>query len=239
MAKFHNTKPALFQIGGQNIVFLIDFYNLGNSQELDMKLQEIFTSKHLTIVGFAFQSDVEQFAKKFPKMSFYRYITNFVDAQNYFAKVHEAGPQTGLAKVSEKCFGKPICKKEQMSNWERRPLRLSQQHYAALDAYILVRLIHKLDEDGQLVGHPLSSNIVILDKRTYKAKNADDSGEDPEQVEEQKEDYMTQKIQTTGAITVGKKKNFGATEETKKDTKDFIPSEELTPEMKHRGFIVN
>jgi len=54
MAKFHNTKPALFQIGGENIIFLIDFFTLGNSEELDVKLQEIFTSKHLTIVGFAF-----------------------------------------------------------------------------------------------------------------------------------------------------------------------------------------
>ena len=45
-------------------------------------------------------------------MKFYRYITNFIDAQNYFSKVYEAGPQTGLAKVSEKVFGKPICKKE-------------------------------------------------------------------------------------------------------------------------------
>lgn len=59
-------------------------------------------------------------------MNFYRYIERFVDVQKYFAQLHEGGKQTGLAKVSEAIFGKPICKKEQMSNWERRPLRLTQ-----------------------------------------------------------------------------------------------------------------
>ena len=39
-----------------------------------------------------------------------------------------------------------------MSNWERRPLRLSQQHYGALDAYVLIditkALIEKAKNDG-------------------------------------------------------------------------------------------
>ena len=33
-----------------------------------------------------------------------------------------------------------------MSNWELRPLRLTQQHYGALDAYILIEILQKLNE---------------------------------------------------------------------------------------------
>lgn len=50
---------------------------------------------------------------------------------------------------------------------------------------------------------------------------------------------MGQKFQSTGGAAVGKKKHFGAQEESKKENKDFIASEELKPEMKVNGFIVN
>lgn len=52
---------------------------------------------------------------------------------------------------------------------------------------------------------------------------------------------MTKKIVGSSSHQViGKKKNFGAhPEEGKKNMQDFLPSEELTPEMKSRGFIVN
>lgn len=53
-----------------------------------------------------------------------------------------------------------------------------------------MRLVHKLNEHGLIVGQPLASHIATLDKRTYKAKNADDSGEDTELQEEQKEVFM-------------------------------------------------
>jgi len=38
----------------------------------------------------------------------------------------------------------PLSKIEQLSDWNRRPLRKAQIHYAALDAFILIILYEKL-----------------------------------------------------------------------------------------------
>ncbi len=73
-------------------------------------------------------------------MKFYRYIENFIDAQEYHRILLNDESITykiGLAKVIEANLGVAVCKKKQISNWELRPLSLSQMHYAALDAQIL------------------------------------------------------------------------------------------------------
>ena len=46
----------------------------------------------------------------------------------------------GLSELTRKCFGAPLNKSECLSNWDKRPLRLAQLKYGALDAFVLIQI---------------------------------------------------------------------------------------------------
>ena len=54
-----------------------------------------------------------------------------------------------------------------MSNWENRPLRKSQQHYGAVDAYVLVVIMHKLIDMAkkQSFADEYTDHVYTLDIR--------------------------------------------------------------------------
>lgn len=55
----------------------------------------------------------------------------------------------GLSELVRQTLGKPLSKTEQMSDWERRPLREAQFIYAALDAYVLLEVYDELISQAQ------------------------------------------------------------------------------------------
>ena len=105
--------------------YLIDLVALAESKVLDQVLTDIFSNENSLCIGFSFKNDLHVFARHLPNMNFFKVFAKFIDAQNYYSKICDVG-QVGLAKVAKETIGFELCKGEQMSNWERRPLRLSQ-----------------------------------------------------------------------------------------------------------------
>lgn len=145
LIKFHKTRVGLLQIGddGPAGLFLIDMIALSNSQALDEILTEVFSSHNIGILGMSFHNDLQMLGQSCKEMNFYKHIECLYDVQTMFETIYKKKKGQGLDKICTKLLGKRVCKGEQTSNWERRPLRQSQTHYAALDAYILVKLYEK------------------------------------------------------------------------------------------------
>jgi ribonuclease D len=60
------------------------------------------------------------------------------------ARGHDASGGHSLAAVCQRELGVTVCKKQQTSDWTRRPLDVAQIAYAALDAEVLLQLFARL-----------------------------------------------------------------------------------------------
>lgn len=141
--------PAVLQIAGYKEAFIIDLLALKNSKKLDHMLAAIFQNPKSTILGAGFSSDISQFHKHCENMKFLDYVPSFLEIQDFYKKVYpdltDKG-SSGIKSICENILGKKLCKNEQVSNWENRPLRYSQEHYGALDAFILVVVAKHMEQ---------------------------------------------------------------------------------------------
>ena len=55
----------------------------------------------------------------------------------------DASSVKSLSALVQKVLGSPLDKRQQLSNWEARPLSGNQMRYAAIDAWVLMRLMDK------------------------------------------------------------------------------------------------
>ena len=141
--------PAILQLASHDETFIIDLLSLASAEKLDKQLIEIFTHPDTLLVGFGFDSDIFMFRKFLPNLEFTANIPRLLEVQEFFmavAKVLKWNSGNSLANVCKQVLGKQLCKSEQMSNWERRPLRKSQEHYALMDSWIMISLYERLLE---------------------------------------------------------------------------------------------
>ena len=143
--EFHiKTQTAIMQLSdydGKNI-FILDMIELIKDENFENNFENLFKNKKF--ISFGFKNDLETLPDKIN--IFFKEKAKIIDIGNLFTiKYFEKCPS--FAKVCEKVIGKPLCKYEQCSNWERRPLRQSQLHYAALDSLLCCLIFKKIIEN--------------------------------------------------------------------------------------------
>ena len=120
-------------------VIIIDMIKLTKEKEFSELFWKYFSNK--TFVGYSFDSsDLEHFSSAIQNTFKKADIIDLIDLYQYKYLTRAQG----LKNMSKEILGINLCKYEQCSFWENRPLKQSQIHYAAVDALICVSLYKKL-----------------------------------------------------------------------------------------------
>jgi len=142
---------------------------------MDRLLSKVFGSSRVVKVGMSFAGDLKLLRRQYPAMAslqtmaqMRRYLEleeclKFIrssdgkrrfsvcsrlesDIKAFCARAGGSKREGGLATVVRHVLRRRVRKTEQLSNWSRRPLRLSQLAYAAIDAKCQVDVFHALHE---------------------------------------------------------------------------------------------
>ena len=138
------TKTSILQLSdfeGKNI-FILDMIELTKDNNFEKTFEKLFLNKKF--ISFEFSNDLINFPEQLS--IFFKEKVEIIDITNLYSIIYfEQCPS--FSKVCEKLIGKKLCKYEQCSNWEKRPLRETQFHYAALDALLCCLIYKKMIEN--------------------------------------------------------------------------------------------
>ncbi|XP_059721367.1 exonuclease mut-7 homolog isoform X1 [Haemorhous mexicanus] len=194
-------RVALLQLAVKDEVFLLDLPWLleqaeaeGEKEKLPHFIQMLYSDAAITKLGYGMSGDLSSLAatcsalKDTEKQMQGVVDLLAVDKQLQWGKdsrkvdglspehsLEERGvrqPEKGLSLLVQHVLGKPLDKTEQLSNWEKRPLREEQILYAASDAYCLLEIYERLCKDPESfgLGSDLTESLVGKQSKKPRAK---------------------------------------------------------------------
>uniref|UniRef100_A0A3P8UD11 Exonuclease 3'-5' domain containing 3 n=2 Tax=Cynoglossus semilaevis TaxID=244447 RepID=A0A3P8UD11_CYNSE len=197
---------ALIQLAVQDHVFLLDLCasDFCHHPDTISFVRSLFSQNNVLKLGYGMTGDLKCLLTTWPQLSeeplkmegvldllrvHQKIQSNKASGSQNGPKevlVGEGSAEKGLSLLVQQVLGKPLDKTEQMSNWEKRPLRLSQIRYAVADAYCLLEVYTALSSNAAQFGLP-------ADLRNMSSNPSDKSGGGV-----QKEKQSKQKKQSQG-----------------------------------------
>ncbi|CAK1549944.1 unnamed protein product [Leptosia nina] len=179
------SQVALIQIATPISVYLIDTFIFNEKQYASFWYQlnkSLFENDEIIKLGFGLEQDLKEIKASVAGLQNIKIKgEGLLDLSTLWKSLTEYGlyiPNSsdieghGLSSIVQICFGVPLEKSEQCSNWELRPLRNTQIYYAALDAFVLLEIYNYLQTlcTEQNINFEEICNEVMLDKKPKNVK---------------------------------------------------------------------
>lgn len=243
MTKFDKSGTALLQLANDRKIYLMDALKMSDSPKYNAFLHELFTDAKILKIGHTLTADLE-ILKNDRADGSELVIRNHLDLPRVFKGLFPELTQSSLAYICEKITKKPMSKYEQISNWNRRPLRKSQIHYAAMDAFILLKIYEEMKKVLESIGDDITRFIdssiggVIVGKKSKKKEREeeeekeedlfkdDENGEENEELTKEKNEIKSNpkplRQKKTAEERKEEKKTQAKSEKKKEKEKDMI-----------------
>ncbi|NXU46811.1 MUT7 Exonuclease, partial [Drymodes brunneopygia] len=185
-------RVALLQLALKDEVFLLDLPQIleqaeaeGEKEKLPHFIHMLYSDAAITKLGYGMSGDLSSLAATCSALKdMEKQMQGVVDLLAVDKQVdglspehgHEQRglrqPEKGLSLLVQHVLGKPLDKTEQLSNWEKRPLREEQILYAASDAYCLLEIYERLCKDPESfrLGSDLTESLVGKQSKKPRAK---------------------------------------------------------------------
>ncbi|XP_058644996.1 exonuclease mut-7 homolog isoform X3 [Onychostoma macrolepis] len=165
-------RVALIQLAVQERVFLLDLcaHAISHHSTTVNFIKALLSDKNILKLGYGMSGDLRSLVSTWPELreepmkmeGVLDLLHVHQELQRCWlgnkrcrsVEVSERPAEKGLSLLVQQVLGKPLNKTEQLSNWERRPLRTSQLRYAATDAYCLLDVYLVLSRDPKAFGLP-------------------------------------------------------------------------------------
>eukprot|EP00066_Takifugu_rubripes_P026856 XP_011616122.1 PREDICTED: exonuclease mut-7 homolog isoform X2 [Takifugu rubripes] len=235
---------ALMQLAVTDQVFLLDVCaeGFGQHPETVSFIRSLFSSKNVLKLGYSTSGDLRCVLSTWPQFSEEPLVTQGVlDLVNVHQKIQrskvnrtqngskevlvgEGSAEKGLSLLVQQVLGRPLDKREQMSNWKKRPLRASQIRYAVADAYCLLEVYTVLKSNPAHFGLP-DDLQNISSRQSEKSKGKKPKEQQTEQIKQPQGKEECQRAQRVSRPHSDKEKDLLCGEKPSADSPPLPPQQ--------------